>query len=136
MTGQSPKRTVYPEPFGDGGKAMWREITSTYALSSTELALLKQLCRTIDRLDVLELAAKDVPPVIEARQGTVTHPVLVEIRQQSTVMARLVASLRLPDTPTVAAPQADDGPNRPQKRSGSRPYYGVNSPDLKVVGNG
>ena len=133
MAGQ---RTVYPETFGEGGKAMWRDVTSTYALSSAELALLKQLCRTIDRLDVLELAAKGVAPVIEARQGTVTHPVLVEIRQQSTVMARLVASLRLPDAPTVAAPKTDEAPKRPQKRSGNRPYYGVNSPDLKVVGDG
>ncbi|MBC2639662.1 MULTISPECIES: terminase [unclassified Rhodococcus (in: high G+C Gram-positive bacteria)] len=133
MAGQ---RTVYPETFGEGGKAMWREVTSTYALSSTELALLKQLCRTIDRLDVLELAAKGVAPVFEARQGTVMHPVFVEIRQQSTVMARLIASLRLPDAPTIAAPKVDDAPKRPQRRSGSRPYYGVNNPDLKVVGHG
>ncbi|MFC4000751.1 hypothetical protein ACFS2C_11835 [Prauserella oleivorans] len=50
-------------------------------------------CRTADRVELLERMAAEVPPVLDGK----THPVLVEVRQQSALLARLVAALRLPD---------------------------------------
>ena len=61
---------------------------------------------TADRLAALEQAATEVPPYIETKAGMSTHPVLVETRQQATLLARLIAALRVPDPRTGKRPQA------------------------------
>jgi len=73
-------------------------------------------CLTADRVARLEALAAEVEPVVPNEKGTlVTHPALVEVRQQSTLLARLVTSLRLPDPRTGKRPQA-------------RPPRGVHAP--------
>ncbi|MFI6307451.1 hypothetical protein ACIBCH_36670 [Amycolatopsis thailandensis] len=77
-------------------------------------------CRTADVVDRLERMAAQVDPLVEVRGGLVTHPVLVEVRHQSALLARLVSSLRLPDTAGV----------RPQRRALRGVYpQGVSSLD-------
>ena len=73
-------------------------------------------CLTADRVARLEALAVDVDPWIETEKGAlITHPVLVEVRQQANLLARLVASLRLPDPKTGRRPQ-------------TRPLRGVHAP--------
>jgi hypothetical protein len=73
-------------------------------------------CLTADRVDRLEELAADVEPWVTTDKGAlVTHPVLVEVRQQANLLARLVASLRLPDPKTDKRPQ-------------TRPLRGVHAP--------
>lgn len=73
-------------------------------------------CLTADRVERLEKLAVDVEPYIVTDKGAyVTHPVLVEVRQQANLLARLVASLRLPDPKTGKRPQ-------------TRPLRGVHAP--------
>lgn len=62
-------------------------------------------CRTADRVDHLERLAESTDPVVEGRQGPMIHPLLAEVRQQSALLARLVAALRLPDEATGKRPQ-------------------------------
>jgi hypothetical protein len=62
-------------------------------------------CRTADRVDELELAAATVDAIIDSRTGPSIHPVLVEVRHQAALLARLVAALRLPDEMTSKRPQ-------------------------------
>ena len=65
-----------------------------------------------DRLEQLEdeiAAAETLTPKGKA------HPALVEARQQQIVLARLIASLRIPD--------ADD--EQPQRRGAARGAYGL-----------
>ena len=73
-------------------------------------------CATADRVARLEDLAVDVEPWVETDRGAlVTHPVLVEVRQQATLLSRLVAALRLPDEKTGKRPQ-------------HRPLRGVHAP--------
>ena len=73
-------------------------------------------CLTADRVARLEKLAAEVEPWVTTDKGAlVTHPVLVEVRQQANLLARLVASLRLPDAKTGKRPQA-------------RPLRGVHAP--------
>jgi hypothetical protein len=62
-------------------------------------------CRTADRVEHLEGLAATTDPVVEGRQGPMIHPLLAEVRQQSALLARLVAALRLPDDATGRKPQ-------------------------------
>lgn len=62
-------------------------------------------CETADRLAHLEAMSREVDAVIEGRAGPMIHPVFGEVRQQSALLARLVAALRLPDEATGKRPQ-------------------------------
>ena len=73
-------------------------------------------CLTADRVARLEQLATEADPWVSTDKGAlVTHPALVEVRQQANLLARLVASLRLPDAKTGRRPQA-------------RPLRGVHAP--------
>lgn len=92
---------------------MWAEVLGKFELDEHELALLLQAARTVDVLD-------DLADVLAA-EGSMTakgevHPAIVEARQQRLVLARLVASLRLPEEPVEG---------RPQRRGAARGAYGV-----------
>jgi hypothetical protein len=88
-------------------------------LDAHEASLLLQACRTADRLDALEavLAAEGL-----MRDGK-PHTALVEARQQSLTLARLIATLRLPEDL--------EAEHRPQRRGAAR---GVYDSRLRVVG--
>ena len=62
-------------------------------------------CETADRVAFLEKLAREVDAVVEARDTTKMHPVFSEVRQQSALLARLIAALRLPDEATGKRPQ-------------------------------
>ena len=63
--------------------------------------------RCADRLERLEdLAAECEPWVTTDKGALITHPVLIEVRQQAALLARLVTTLRLPDMKTGKRPQA------------------------------
>jgi hypothetical protein len=73
-------------------------------------------CLAADRLARLEELAAEVEPWQTNEKGVlITHPVLVEVRQQATLLSRLIAALRLPD-------------ERSGKRPQSRPLRGVHAP--------
>jgi hypothetical protein len=100
-----------PRGLETGGKRLWTAVTAKWELEQHEAELLTQACRTVDRLDRLEAAAREGPLTIEGR----ANPVLVEARQQSIALARLLAALRPPDEAEV----------RPQRRTGARGVYMV-----------
>jgi hypothetical protein len=91
-----------------GGRALWSSVVERFELEVPESAILLQAARTKDAVDQLAGVVR--------REGLLSagkpHPALVEQRQQSVVLARLVAALRLPD----------EEDRRPQRR-GSRGVY-------------
>lgn len=110
---ETKTRIVYPKGLKASGKRLWRSVAEGFDLETHEELVLLQACRVADRLD--DLADADVPlTTSNARGDQVTHPVIVEARQQSLALARLLTSLRIPD--------AED--NRPQVRA-IRGTYGV-----------
>jgi hypothetical protein len=113
-----------PKGTRTAGRRLWASILGEYELEEHELALLREMTRIVDRLDLLaaEVAADGVVvrgPGLTER----AHPALVEARQQQIALARLAAALRLP-----AGDQDSDakaGMRRPQRRAGARGVYGI-----------
>jgi hypothetical protein len=113
--------TPPPAGLGPAGSRLWTSVTSNYDLEVYEELLLTQAARCADRLD--ELAAAGTAPTLTTVKGDVApHPALVESRAQSLVLARLLASLRLP-----SGEVADGSLIRPQRRGGARGTYGIRS---------
>jgi len=117
-----PKRSKAPaSPAGlaSAGRKLWLSVTAEYDLEIFEELLLLQAARTADRLDRLAAEAADNPVTVANMKGDqVAHPALVESRQQSLTLARLLASLRLPSGEQT-------GEYRPQRRGGARASYGI-----------
>ena len=118
-TKAAPKHSI-PDGLAASGARLWSSIVDDYDLDVHEHLLLLQACRCADRLD--ELAAEalaNAVTVVNAKGDRITHPAIVESRQQAIVLSRLVASLRLPSGDT------GDEMVRPQRRGASRGAYGV-----------
>ncbi len=116
---------VLPVPAGTGasGRRLWRDVLVKYELEEHELALLREMVRTVDLLDDLA-AAVDRDGLMVPGPGLTqrVHPAAVEARQARIALSRLSASLRLP------AGEEGDQPKhlrRPQRRGGARGPYGI-----------
>jgi hypothetical protein len=78
------------------GKRLWKAVNTEFDVDDHEAALLREACRTVDQLDLLEAVLDEMPLIIESTQGSRVHPALVESRRQRLVRAKLIAALRLP----------------------------------------
>lgn len=94
---------------GTRGRRLWDSLLAQDASLEDEQNPMREValsaCRTADRVDHLEGLAVETDPVVEGRGGPMIHPLLAEVRQQSQLLARLVAALRLPDDATGKKPQ-------------------------------
>lgn len=94
---------------GSRGARLWASLLSQDTALEDESNPMREValsaCRTADRVDHLEELARTTDPVVEGRSGPMIHPLLAEVRQQSALLARLVAALRLPDEATGKKPQ-------------------------------
>lgn len=109
-----------PKGLHAAGRRLWRSVSADFVLDEHERALLLAACRTADLLDRLAAAADGALTVTNRFGEVVAAPAVVEHRQQSQTLARLLASLRLP-----AGEQ--DAEVRPQRRGGARGSYGLRS---------
>lgn len=120
MTTRKTTRPKVPSPpsgLSTAGRALWRSVVADYDLDEHERLLLREACRTADRLDRLEKEATRAEVTARNRFGEIViHPAQVEARQQSLALARLLASLRLPSGTEEA---------RPQRRGAARGSYGI-----------
>lgn len=113
------KIPAVPKGLATAGRRLWRSVLNDYDLDQHEELLLLQACRCVDHLDRLAAEAESAPVTVTNFKGDqVAHPALVEARQQSITLARLLAALRLP-----AGDEADL--SRPQRRGAPRGVYGV-----------
>ncbi len=104
-----------PEGLAASGDKLWRSVADVFELDFHEQLLLLQACRCADRLDRLaEEAAGGSVTVTNFKGDQVAHPAIVESRQQSIVLSRLIASLRMP---------SGEAESRPQRRGASRAPY-------------
>ena len=108
-----------PVGLGAAGLALWKSITSEFEIDTHELLLLKEASRCADRLDRLAVEAAEGTVTVQNHRGDqVVSPAMVEARQQSLTLARLLASLRLP-----SGEEASE--QRPQRRGALRGTYGL-----------
>ncbi|WP_433503548.1 hypothetical protein ACQP04_28115 [Pseudonocardia halophobica] len=106
---------IVPAGLAAAGSKLWRSITADYDVEEHEHLLLLEACRVADRLDRLAMESAGAPLTVKNFKGDeVANPLLVETRQQGIVLARLLASLRLPTG------DEDEALRRPQRRGGAR----------------
>lgn len=87
-----------PQGLGPQGSCLWQEIAEGFELRVDELRVLGDACRTVDLIERMEEAMKDAPLVVTGSQGQpVANPLVQELRQYRSLVARLLASLKLPD---------------------------------------
>jgi hypothetical protein len=94
--------------------AFWDAISTTFELADHELILLREAARTIDLLDVLQVAIDHDGPLQRWGEGSRAHPAGPELRQHRIALARLLAAMGIP---------ADDAEDRSVSRGGSRGVY-------------
>src|SRR5690348_11166354 len=96
MTQSKPPRA--PNGLKVRGRALFREVMAIYALDPGETVLLRELCRTVDCIDAIEVQlARDGLIVMGSRgQLPKPHPLLPELREAQKLASRLVAELALP----------------------------------------
>lgn len=99
-----------PAGLGTAGRALWRALHTDFDLAEHERRLLTEACRTADLLDQLAADVAEHGPLDSEGQP---RGAVVEARQQRQLLARLLASLRVPDADDTRAP-----------RRGARGAYG------------
>lgn len=96
--------TWTPSGLGERGLSLWNEITSTYQLRADEKATLADACREADIIEKLQAEFATRPLITTGSMGQdVAAPHVSEIRQHRITLKTLLAQLKLPDTPDVAA---------------------------------
>lgn len=96
-----------PEGLRASGQRLWQDVTSTYELRVDELALLGQLCHTVDDIDRMREAIDRDGLVVLGSQGqSRPNGMLAELRGSRLLLLRLAAQLGLPDEdePAGASP--------------------------------
>ena len=87
-----------PDRLGVKAKKVWTEITKDYDLRIDELRVLEDSCREIDLIERLEAELRDAPLMVTGSMGQpVASPLVQELRQHRSVLARLLAGLKLPE---------------------------------------
>jgi len=108
----STKRAIRaPKELNESGRRLWSHVSREFELEEHELQVFLQACRIADTLDRLQQEMVGVNLVMKSPQGAKIHPALVESRQQSLALAKVMASLRIP---------FGDEDAQPQKRAGVR----------------
>lgn len=114
-----------PAGTGPSGRRLWKSILVDLDLELDvhEELLLLQAVRCVDRLDAMHAQLASEPLTVRNAKGDeVAHPLITESRQQSLLLARMLASLRLP-----SGLQDDGDLERPQRRGAVRGSYGLRS---------
>ena len=107
---------IPPPPPGTraGGRRVWDDVLGKWECDAHERAVLASVVRTIDLIDALDATIRADGHMDSSGR---VHPAVVEVRQQRLVLARLTASLRLPED--------DAGTVRPQRRGAVRGVYAL-----------
>ncbi len=108
-----------PKGVGTVGRRLWAEVLGEHELTESETAILTAACRCVTVMERIAGELESGGLTCENSRGdVVASPLVVEQRQQSACLTRLIASLRLPD---------DDSDARPQRRGAARAAYGLRS---------
>ena len=79
------------------GAALWRDVVALYDLRVDELVVLERACRATDRIAAMETERGERVTTAGSMGQLVLHPLVKEIRETEAQIARLLASLKLPD---------------------------------------
>jgi hypothetical protein len=100
-----------PDDLRDAGRKLWDSIAKhepPYELRPDEVRILVDACAEADLIADLELEQANAPIMVKGSMGQkVISPMISELRQHRTVLAGLLKSLKLPDTPASAGQTRD-----------------------------
>lgn len=117
-----PRPPAPPAGLGAKARAVWTRITKDYELRPDERRLLEDACREVDLIERIEKALSKGDLLVQGSMGQqVTNPLVAEVRQHRTTLARLFNQLHLPDdgdelSPGAASAAARDLANRRHRR--------------------
>ena len=95
------------------GKKLWTDMTAKYEFRLDELAILEDTCREVDLITAMEKEMRTQPLTVKGSMGQlVPHPLVSELRQHRSVVARLLSGLKLPDDGADTAAGARSAQNR------------------------
>lgn len=87
-----------PEGLGPQGLCLWEEISEAFELRVDELRILSDACREVDLIERMHTELQTAPLVVKGSMGQdVASPLVQELRQHRSLVARLLAALKLPD---------------------------------------
>lgn len=99
-----------PKGLKPSARSLWNSVVGKWALRPDELRVLREACREVDLIDVLEAElAKDAIMIPGSMGQMVVHPIVTELRQHRATLAALLRQLKLPD--------ADGGEAEKENRS-------------------
>jgi hypothetical protein len=107
-------RTRTPRGLKTGGARLWKRVLDEFELGEHEEAVLLQACRIVDVLDRLQAVIDAEEVIVTSSQGPKMNPAVVEFRQQAVVLAKCMASLRIP------LGEEESAGRQPQQRVGVR----------------
>lgn len=115
-----------PKDLQAAGKKLWRDVLAEFALNAAELALLRELCLTVDELAAMKADLADMGTVVMgSRNQPRVNPLLAAIAGHRKLADQLVVALGLPLPGEVvgrrrsaAAKQAVDARWKQEKRRG------------------
>jgi hypothetical protein len=100
------------------GAALWRDVVALYDLRVDELVVLERACRATDRIAAMETERGKRVTTAGSMGQLVLHPLVKEIRETEAQIARLLASLKLPDDGAGAG--AGERPRSTQARAAAQ----------------
>lgn len=118
-------KITVPEGLGEGGSALWSDVTSVHELDTMQKVTLLEICRSKDRLDKLDqLLCGDIDTWARVtvygddEYELKIDQTLAQANSTANLMKQLIAALRLPDQVTGKKPQAR-GPRGAYNKSGT-----------------
>ena len=110
----STEPTPVPTGLEAAGQRLWTAAATEFEWAEHELSILEEACRLKDRIVGLDALVSDEGMMLSSSQGSRLHPAIAEARQSRLALARLLATLQIPD----------DDPELPSARP-VRGVYGV-----------
>lgn len=109
---EQPQAARAPKGLKARGRATFKRITGTYELSPSELILLTEVCRTVDRIEEIEAQVSRDGLTVSGDRGQLprAHPLLTALTQAQRTVSELLSDLDLPMPP---ARTAEEKPARP-----------------------
>jgi hypothetical protein len=90
-------------------KSFWPATITKFELDDHDFVILREVCRTIDLLDSLQVLIERDGAVLKWGDGVRANPAVSELRQHRLVLARLVTSLGIPPDPDHDRPALRGG---------------------------
>lgn len=114
-----------PAGLSKRAQTFWGRMVDRYEFRLDELRLLEDACREQDLVDRLEREIKSGPLMVSGSMGQeVANPLIGEVRQHRTVLARLFAQLKLPDDDEEVGAGAPESASSKARRAAEARWRG------------